>query len=176
MVKPPFMAFCRLPALTAGVMLFCAIALGGAFLAQYGFDMQPCPMCYWQRVPYAVAFVLAALALMARRPNPSVAHMMLWLVVPVLLVSAGLGVYHAGVEWEWWEGPSSCTGTSLADMTLEQIRERIMGAPQASCSEAAFRVLGISMAGWNALYSLAGLVALVYGLRHLPQTETGAAA
>lgn len=150
------------------------LALAGAFISQYGFGLFPCQMCYWQRIPYAVVILLGMLALFAARRDPGVSALMLWLCALAFVVGAGLGLYHAGVEWQWWAGPGACAGVSLAELTLEQIQERLFSAPAVSCSEAAFRFLGLSMAGWNALYSGALFVAMVYGLR-LPRPAKGAA-
>ncbi len=124
--------------------------LGMAFISQYGFGLAPCELCLWQRWPYgaAILFGLAALAL-PRWRSP-----LLILAGLSFLVTGGIGVFHAGVEWKWWQGLTSC-GSGPTATTLEDLRAQIMAAPVVRCDEAAIRVLGLSMAGWNALWAAA---------------------
>lgn len=136
-----------------------ALALALAYISQYGFGLHPCEMCLWQRLPYAVVMALALMAFSLRM------RLLLWLCVLALAVGAGLGGFHAGVEWRWWAGPSACGGTLVGSLTPEQILEHIRGAAAVSCEEAALRVWGLSMAGWNALYSAGCAVVLAAGLR-----------
>ena len=66
-----------------------------------------------------------------------------------IAISGALGVYHAGVEWHWWTGPSSCTGPAFQyHGTLD------LNAPVVACDRAAWRLFGISLAGYNAIVSL----------------------
>lgn len=133
-----------------------AAALGLAYVAEYGFGFLPCEMCYWQRIPFAVLMALS----MAAFYLPRFAWPLLWLCVAVLAVSAGLGVFHAGVEWRWWTGPGECAANIGPGMSMEAILSQIHGAPAVSCTDPALRILGLSMAGWNALYSAGCAVAL----------------
>jgi disulfide bond formation protein DsbB len=134
--------------------LLVALAAGGTLalvlIAQYGFGLPPCEMCHWQRWPHIAALVLglAALAL-PRWRSP-----LLVLAALSFAITGGIGVLHAGVEWKWWQGLTSCSSTSTAT-TLEDLRAQLMAAPVVRCDEAAIRVLGLSMAGWNALWSAA---------------------
>jgi disulfide bond formation protein DsbB len=77
--------------------------------------------------------------------------MMLPLAVLTLLLvatSGAIGVFHAGVEWQWWPGPSACTTGYVFTGKLD------LNAPVPRCDVAAWRLLGISMAGYNAVVSL----------------------
>ena len=123
---------------SAGLMI-------GALIFQYGFGMAPCKMCIWQRWPHVIAILLGAVIYFM--PNRFIAL----LSAIVVLVGGGIGVYHAGVEQKWWEGPSDCTGTglSLSDNLLD------MSTPVnvVMCDVIPWAMFGISMAGWNALIS-----------------------
>lgn len=140
------------------LLLASAGALGAAFVAQYGFDLQPCVLCIYQRWPYGVAIVLAILALALpkwRRP-------LLWLIALTLIVDAGIAAYHVGVEQHWWAGTDACTGPQMKAKTLDELRAQIMATPVTRCDEVAWSLFGISMAGYNviACVALAGFAAL----------------
>ncbi|MGV6813265.1 MAG: disulfide bond formation protein B [Brevirhabdus sp.] len=131
-----------------------AALLLGAFAFQYLGGMPPCKLCLWQRWPHGAAIVIGALTLV-----------MAWRALPFLgaaaaAASGGVGLYHTGVERGWWEGPTSCTGTTqVGSMSAEDLLNQIMSAPIVRCDEVPWEMLGLSMASWNAVASFA-LVAL----------------
>lgn len=116
-------------------------ALAGAFIAQYGFDLQPCVLCIYQRWPYAVAAALAVLCLFLPAQQRQWA---LTAAIVALLVGGGIAGYHVGVEQHWWAGTAGCTG-GATPATLEELRAQVMSAPVVRCDEVAFSLFGISM-------------------------------
>lgn len=134
-----------------------AAALLSVYVAQYGFGLQPCVLCLWQRWPHAVAVVLG-LAVWALRDRPALSIGLLGLAVAAELTTGGIGVFHVGVEQGWWQGTAGCGSTSSPD-SLASLKAQIMNQPIVRCDEVAFAVLGVSMAGWNVLLAaaLAGL-------------------
>lgn len=149
------------------VALLALFTLSMAFLAQYGFGLAPCELCLWQRWPYAAAilFGLAALAL------PRWRAALLVLAGLSILASGGIAVFHVGVEQKWWQGLASCSGAPTPN-SIEALRAQLMAAPVVRCDEAAFRFLGLSMAGWNVVWSaLLGVFALLAARR--AQAEAG---
>ncbi|MEL7464299.1 MAG: disulfide bond formation protein B [Pseudomonadota bacterium] len=148
-------------ALLLASLLGPAAVLGAALFSQYVGGLAPCPMCIWQRWPHAIAIALAALALLLV-PRPAsrlVAKAALGAGALALLVGAGIGVFHAGVELGYWEGPSTCVGGDISTLSTEALIAQIQGAPLVRCDEIAWSFAGVSMAGWNAILSL-GLAAL----------------
>jgi len=138
-------------------------ALAGAWYFQYGLGYVPCPLCYEQRIPYyaAIALALAIAAFAWMGGSTRLVRLALVLLALVLLVSAGLGVYHAGVEWKFWQGPSGCAAAPPTVQNFDNILESIRNIRAVPCDEAAWRLFGISLAGYNALISAAlALVAL----------------
>lgn len=136
-----------------------AAGLGSAALlfAALGFQAigyAPCDLCILQRWPHLAAVLIAAAAVMLRggRPWASVGAL-------ALAVATGLAVYHAGVEWGFWDGPAKCTGTDIAGLSVQDLMKAIEAAPVVRCDEVQWRLLGLSMAAWNALLS-AGLLAV----------------
>lgn len=164
--------------LAASLLLGAATAtIGAALVFEHGFGYRPCALCLWQRWPYYVGVPLAALALMAAASGHARASRALFgSLALVFLVGAGLGAYHAGVEWGFWLGPADCGGgvappaASMGDFMRQLETTRVV-----SCTEAAWRFLGLSMAGWNAVISLAlagfALLAARQAVRRRPATR-----
>ena len=134
------------------------VTLIGAWIFQYGFGLQPCPLCLEQRYAYYFAIPLAVLLAVGVTYGASrkvlvagfvvIAGMMLW--------NAGLGAYHSGVEWGWWAGPTDCGAVAgPADTGGKGVLDAIDRFVPPACDTAALRVLGLSFAGWNVLASLA---------------------
>ncbi len=133
-----------------------ALILGALFF-QYVLNYPPCEICHWQRWPHiAAAFIGLGGGLMLRGAKSSLALPLAALSVLLVAASGAIGVYHAGVEWHWWPGPAACTTGYVFTGTLD------LNAPVPHCDIAAWRLFGISMAGYNALISLTTAAAGVF--------------
>ncbi len=132
-----------------------ALLLGGAYVAQFGFGLYPCEMCWWQRWPHFAALALAGLAFAAPPAR-------LWtaLAAFAILVSAAIGLFHAGVEYGWWQGITSCARIEPSDPGTSPL-EAIMNTPMISCDDPQWTLAGISLAGFNFLFSAAGGLAVL---------------
>lgn len=137
------------------------LALGGALISQFVFGLKPCHLCLYQRYPYALLLILIVPLL--SYPNIPLTRLRVIIAVIgiVLLAGAAIAAYHTGVEYKWWPGPGDCTGGDTPD-SMDDLRKQIMEAPAVRCDEPAFVFLGLSMAGWNALYSFS-LSLLAFG-------------
>ena len=146
---------------------------GGLLLGALGFQyiggLAPCPLCHVQRWPHIAVVALALIGLVALRGR-RVAFALLP-IAAALAITAGYGVYHAGVEYAWWTGPGACSGGGGFDagrITAGNLKDMIGAAAPARCDAVPWSLIGISMAGWNALISAAMAVfALAAGLRAL---------
>ena len=128
--------------------------IAGALGSQYWGGLFPCEMCHWQRWPHYTAIVLAALAFVV--PGTA-ARALVALAGIAILMSGAIGVFHAGVEYHWWQGITACTTTvASGGGNMDDLLERIMKAPLIRCDQAQWTLFGISLAGFNALFSLAG--------------------
>jgi len=131
-------------------------------LGAWGFQLIghyiPCALCLQQRIPYYVGVpVLAVASIVAFSGRSTVTvRWLLALGAIVFLVGAGLGVRHAGVEWGWWEGPANCGTTSAPALTnAGDLLNVLRNTHLVTCTEASWRFLGLSFAGWNAVISAA---------------------
>ena len=137
-------------------LLIPAALLGGALVAQYGYGLPPCEMCWWQRYPHIVALALAALAWITRRDA------LIALAAIAILVSGAIGAFHAGVEYNWWEGLTACTANASAG---NDPLASIMAAPIVRCDVAPWTLGGVSLAGFNFLISTTAGVAILVLIR-----------
>lgn len=159
----------RWPLLMAGLSL---LMLLGAWGFQYIGHYDPCALCYDQRYIHmaVIALGLASGALLIVRPDMArFAPLMIFAVAAVLLYSAGFAAWHAGIEYDWWDGPATCTVTGGGSVSVADVLAALGGdRPVVLCDEAAWTLFGISMAGYNALISaaMAGASILV-GIRGL---------
>lgn len=134
------------------IPLASALALVAAFIIEYVFDLQPCYLCVYQRYPYVIAIALCLVTLMPRM-QPYAAWALI-LSALILLINFGIATYHVGVEQHWWIGTEGCTGPLGTPQTLEALRAQIAATPVIRCEDIFFSVLGISLAGYNVLFSL----------------------
>ncbi|MBL4811464.1 MAG: disulfide bond formation protein B [Rhodobacteraceae bacterium] len=128
-----------------------AALLAGAFLFQ-AFGYPPCAMCLWQRWPHVAAIIIGMLALMLTRSPLN--RFLPWLGAAAAAVTSGLGLYHTGVERDWWEGPASCTGAGggLGGLNASDLLS-LDGPRLILCDEVSWQLFGLSMASWNMLFS-----------------------
>ena len=154
------------------VALLLAFASGAILLTvltlQYLGDLPPCPLCVWQRWPYVA---VAVLGLVGWRWQP---RALLALAALVLLVGAGLGVYHVGVEEGWWALPAGCAAGASAQ-SVEDLRRLLAEAPPA-CDQVSFTFLGLSLAGWNVVASLALAAYAIAAALGLGRNQSGSSA
>ena len=124
------------------------LLLAAALLFQFVGGLAPCPMCIWQRWPHLVA-VLAGFAafLLPGRIWPLVGG-------GAMLVNAGLGAYHTGVERGWWPGPDSCSAPDLGALDAGALVDQLLATEVVLCDQVVWQMLGLSMASWNAIASL----------------------
>ena len=121
----------------------------GALAFQHIGGMAPCSLCIWQRWPHVIAIGLGLAALVALPRLMALGGLL------AALATAAIGGYHTGVERAWWEGPATCTSSGTTGLSAEALFEQIMAAPLVRCDEVAWEMLGLSMASWNMLASLA---------------------
>jgi disulfide bond formation protein DsbB len=129
-----------------------AALLAGAYIGQYGFDLYPCDMCWWQRYPHFAALVLALAGFVAQPRRVFV------LLAGVAILSSGLiGAFHAGVEYGWWEGLTSCSVSNRGGNPLDAIYNNFT---LVRCDEVQWELFGISLAGFNFLISTIGALTI----------------
>jgi disulfide bond formation protein DsbB len=159
------------PALTAAlaVTVIAAATLAGAWFFQLVLDIRPCPLCLEQRYAYYLAIPLGALVALAAARDVSRAVLLAGLAILALaaLGNAGLGAYHAGVEWGLWQGPTECTGPIVNFGSAGDLLKRLDTVKVIRCDEVQWRFLGLSLAGYNVLISLSMAAIAAWGIARL---------
>ena len=133
----------------------------GAFVFQ-SLGYAPCKLCIWQRWPHGAAIAFGALFAFLPLGLLAIGGAL------SALTTAGIGLYHTGVERKWWEGPQSCSGgggLDLGSMTGAQLLDPNAPTGVVMCDEVAWQMLGLSMASWNAVLSLGLLVLWIAAYR-----------
>jgi disulfide bond formation protein DsbB len=163
------------PALSASLLitLIAAATISGAWFFQLVEGLQPCELCLKQRYAYYLIVPLAALiALAAARHAPrSVLVGGLAVLALAALGNAGLGTYHAGVEWGFWPGPTECTGPVGNLGSAGDLLARLEKVKVVRCDEVQWRFLGLSMAGYNVLISLLMAAIAGWGIVRTPRAS-----
>lgn len=149
-----------------------AATILGAYFFQYALGLPPCPLCLDQRIPYYIAIPVALVtAVGASLGAPGWRlRMGFALLAAAMLVGAGLGVYHAGIEWKFWQGPTECSGALPPLGGNIDLLKQVQTTSVVRCDEAAWRLFGLSLAGYNVLISGGlALIAGVFAVRSAPQ-------
>ena len=126
------------------------VALATAFASQYWGGLVPCELCVAQRWPYGAALLLGLAALFV---SGRLRTLLLALAALALAIDAGIALFHAGFEYGWWEGPSTCTAPSGAAGSLDALRAQLNATPVVACNKPAWTFAGVSMAGFNFLWA-----------------------
>jgi disulfide bond formation protein DsbB len=165
-------------------VLFAALAIAivgsaailGAWYFQYFVGLPPCPLCLEQRIAYYFVIPLAVMVALGTRVGAQRKVLMLALIVIALGMAwnAGLGAYHAGVEWKFWAGPADCSGPLNELGSAGGLLKKLESIRVVRCDEIPWSFLGLSLAGYNALISLALVAVALFGARaawKMPERE-----
>ena len=142
--------------LASAVLLLALAAILGALAFEHIGGYAPCPLCLQQRYAYYAAIPMLLLGLLLINPaRPTPAAILFAAVAALFLVNAAFAGYHAGAEWKFWPGPDTCAASTDGLAGGGGLLKDLETTHVVRCDEAALRILGLSLAGWNALISLA---------------------
>jgi disulfide bond formation protein DsbB len=150
-----------------------AVAVGGAatilgaWFFQYVLGYMPCPLCLEQRYAFYFGIPLAVLVVLGESVGASRKVLLLALlaIAAGMIWNTGLGAFHAGVEWKWWPGPRDCSGPLDSLGSSGGLLRDLQSIHIARCDEAAWRFLGLSLAGYDVLISLSLAAIAGWGAR-----------
>ena len=153
-----------------GIFAVSAAALANAYIAQYALGIEPCVLCLYQRIPYAVTGVLGIVALLI----PAERERAVTAAGVVFLAGAAIAFYHVGVEQHWWASAAACGsfGGNQDPETVEELRQLLLGArPAKACDKVDWTLFGVSMATYNVGLSLALAFGSIWGAGKIRRTQ-----
>jgi disulfide bond formation protein DsbB len=137
------------------LLLAAAVVLAAVWIFEL-FGYAPCEICLAERYAFYAALPVAALtALVASRSAHGIVRVAFVLLALMFLANAGLAFYHVGVEQRWWPGPTACTGALTGNIDVNDLAKALDSVRVVSCDEVQLRILGLSLAGWDVVASLA---------------------
>lgn len=137
--------------------LYAIAALGFALVSQYFFDLHPCELCIYQRIPLAAVIGVSIFALLIRNAGLPA----LFIQAALFITEAAIAFFHTGVERKWWG--SGCSSLSV-EGTVEEMMERIKNAPAVKCDDIPWEMFGLSMANYNVILSVAIVGVLAHAI------------
>ena len=147
------------------ILVISLVALATALAGQYLFNLEPCILCLYERVPWALAALVAAVGLAGWTEKRY--RLPLALCAAIFAAGGALAFYHVGVEQHWWGSFAGCAGRPVGGLTLDDLRPESLAGGLKPCDRVDWRLFGVSLAGYNAVAStlmslgcLAGLVAM----------------
>ena len=120
----------------------------GAYAFEFLGNLKPCKMCLWQRWPHIAAIIIGILIFYSK------SNLLMRIASMIILFGAIIAFYHMGVEYQWWEGPATCTSGSITNLSSTELMNKILKAPIIRCNEVQWSFAGLSMAAWNGIFSL----------------------
>ncbi len=152
------------------LLLFAIAALILAYVAQYVFDLQPCLLCIYQRLPLLGIVAAGIVGLFLGKKSRKLA---LILCVALILCDVALASYQVAIEKKLIVDSSSCAlSDNIAAQTIEQMQLEILSAKISRCDRPEFFFLGFSFAQW-ALSSYLALLAVVFGIIKISNNKAG---
>ena len=134
-------------------VLVSASLLISVFAIQYIGQLAPCSLCLTQRWPHGIALALGLLAMMPIIGAPARRFLLIMISI-AFATTAGIGAYHAGIEYGWFIGPTTCSG-NIDGNTIDELKRQLLAQPVVRCDEVTWSLLGISLAGYNFFISSA---------------------
>jgi disulfide bond formation protein DsbB len=157
--------------LVLAVLLLALVSIASAWFIQLVLGVLPCPLCLEQRLAYYAGIPLACLLLVLLRDarRSLLIRPLLGVLFVCFALGAGLGLYHAGVEWTLWPGPSECTGQIAPMAGAADLLSQLDKVKVIRCDQVSFRLFGQSLAVWN--LGVAGCASLLIALAFLAETK-----
>jgi len=129
-------------------------AFGMAYVAHFGFGLEPCILCLYRLVPYVGTALLALLVLKISTNSPLM-PVIIALCAVIYLSGAGIAIYHVGVQELWWEGPAMCGGVQSGAGSLAELKAQLLAQPIIRCDKIDWTLFGITMPTVNVFFSAA---------------------
>ena len=132
------------------ILFFVSLVLISAFVIEYGFDHQPCKLCLYERIPYFLSILLIIKILFIKKYE----KITLLILSLIFVGSAALAFYHFGIEQGFFSESLACTTGDLSKTLSKEELLQQLKQNNISCKDVSFRILGLSLAAINTIFSL----------------------
>ena len=132
------------------ILTIISLTIISAFIIQYWLGHEPCKLCLYERIPYFLSVLLIAKILFIKKYE----KITLLILFLVFMSSTALAFYHFGIEQGFFSESLACTVGDLSktlskEELLQQLEQNSIG-----CKDVSFRMLGLSLAAINTIFSL----------------------
>jgi len=132
------------------VLVFTSLVLVSAFIIEHRLGHKPCKLCLYERIPYFLSMLLIIKILFIKKYE----RVTLLILFLVFISSTALAFYHFGIEQGFFSESLVCATGDLSKTLskvelLQQLKQNSI-----SCKDVSFRILGLSLAAINTVFSL----------------------
>ena len=149
------------------IMIACLVVLGSVYSLEYFIGFEPCNLCIYQRWPWWIAFLLSVTTHLPNLPYLWISRL-ISLAGFSIIISGAIALYHVGIEYDWWSGPSTCTNNGVLPNTLSDLHANKNISLITPCDKVPWSLFGLSLAFYNLIVSIGtGVSVLIVGMRKL---------
>jgi len=132
------------------ILAFISLMIIPALIIQYWLGHEPCKLCLYERIPYFLSMLLIIKMLFIKKYE----RVTLLILFLVFISSTALAFYHFGIEQGFFSESLVCATGDLSKTLskaelLQQLKQNSI-----SCKDVSFRILGLSLAAINTIFSL----------------------
>jgi len=121
-----------------------------ALIIQHWLGHEPCKLCLYERIPYYLSILLIIKIIFIKKYE----KITLLILSLIFVGSSTLAFYHFGIEQGFFTESLVCATEDLSKiLSKEQLMEQLK-QNSISCKDVSFRILGLSLAAINIIFSL----------------------
>ena len=132
------------------LLIFIFFVLASAFIIEYKLGYQPCKLCLYERIPYFLSVLLITKIFLIRIYERET----LFLLSLIFIISTCLAFYHFGIEQGFFKESLVCVTKNLSENITKEELLKQLSQNTISCKDVSFKILGLSLAAINTIFSL----------------------
>ena len=132
------------------ILVFTSLVLVSAFIIEHQLGHEPCKLCLYERIPYFLSMLLIIKMLFIKKYE----RVTLLILFLIFISSAALAFYHFGIEEGFFNESLACTTGDLSKTLSKEELLELLKQHSISCKDVSFRILGLSLAAINTIFSL----------------------
>ena len=139
---------------TNNIFLFVILAIISlttisTLIIQHWLGHEPCKLCLYERIPYFLSILLIIKIIFIEKYK----KITLLILFLVFMCSTVLAFYHFGIEQGFFSESLACTSGDLSKTLSKEELLQQLKLNSISCKDVSFRILGLSLAAINTIFS-----------------------